>query len=110
MSTPVPEYIRDAGACIVSSHVLDGSGRLKWMVREKPADPADTGWRFFADIDDEAFVNDPANLEVRNFNDVADIEPAVIAIYELPTGADLQLVVADGRRSIIDNQTGKPIA
>lgn len=110
MSTKAPpEYIQGAGGCLVSKNILDGRGRLKWMTREPSANPADNGWRFFADIDGDTFVNTPGNIVVSDFNAVADIEPAIIAIYELPVGSDLQLVVEDGRRTIVDNRTGRAL-
>ncbi|MEB3072776.1 immunity protein Imm33 domain-containing protein [Parvimonas sp. C2] len=41
------EFIKNAGACIVSKNILEGKGYLTWILREKGAHPSDTGWRFF---------------------------------------------------------------
>ena len=110
MNTRTPEYIKGSGACIVSRRVMDGTGRLKWMTRAVPSNLADTGWRFLADTDDEDFINDPANMLIRDYNAVAEVEPAIIPIYSMGVGSDLQLIVRDGKRSIVDNRTGLPIA
>ena len=40
---------------------------------------------------------------------VAAIEPAAFAIYHLPVGSDLQLVVENGGRHFLDNITGEEI-
>jgi hypothetical protein len=104
----VAEFIPQAGGSIVSRRVLDGTSALKWMFREESVNPVDNGWRFLGIDDDEDFINDPANMVVADFNTVAEIEPAIIPIWSLPVGSDLQLVVQDGRRTVYDNATGQP--
>lgn len=106
----MPDFIPDAGGSIVSRRVLDGTSPLKWMLREASANAVDNGWRFFSEADDDAYINDPANNVVVDFNTVAGIEPAIIPIWNLPVGSDLQLVVEDGRRTIFDNATGRPLS
>jgi hypothetical protein len=84
------EFLKKAGGCIVSKNIVDGKGKLRWLLREKSLNPADNGWCFFSDIDDDEFVNDPQNLVVCDFNTVVEIEPAIIAIYPFPVGSDMQ--------------------
>ena len=92
-----PEFIPAAGACIASANVLSGAGRVRWMVRNPPQAPEDSGWRFFSEFDSEEYINDPANVQVVDYNSVCAIEPAVIAVYPLPVGSDIELR-HDGRR------------
>ena len=99
------EFIKDAGGCIVSKNIVDGKGNLKWLLREEPVDEVDNGWRFLSDIDDDDYINNPDNLLVCDFNTVANIEPAILGIYLLPVGSDLQLVVQNGKISFFDNLT-----
>jgi hypothetical protein len=104
------EFIRDAGGCIVSKRILDGEYPLRWCYRDQSTNPVDNGWRFISAVDDEEYINNPDNNVVVDFNTVAAIEPAVIAIYDMPVGTDLELVHnADGSMQFIDNETGKPI-
>ena len=50
-------------------------------------------------------------MTVVDFNDICDIEPACIGIYDLPVGSDIQLVVEpDGRRRWFDNLTQREIS
>jgi len=73
--------------------------------------PADNGWRFLAEEDDDTYINTPGNLVVVDFNTVAAIEPAVISIYLLPIGSDLQLVEErTGRLVFYDNRTQQPLS
>ncbi|PRI10091.1 DUF2185 domain-containing protein [Leucobacter massiliensis] len=104
------EFVTDAGGVIVSRRIMSGESPLKWAFRETPTNPADNGWRFFAEGDDDAFINTPGNLEVVDFNTVAAVEPAIIGISLFPVGSDLQLVrEADGRLVFYDNETGRPV-
>jgi len=103
------EFIKKAGGCIVSKNIINEVGKLKWMVREEFINSVDNGWRFFSEIDDDDFVNDPDNLVVCDFNTVANIEPAILKIYNLPIGSDLQLVTDNGKVRIIDNLTGDEV-
>lgn len=100
------EFIKKAGGSVVSRSVLDGATPLKWAVREPSVNPVDNGWRFFGLSDDDAYLADPAHLVVADFNTVAAIEPAIIPIWDLPVGSDLQ-VVRDGEGiRIVDTRTG----
>ncbi|WP_242214115.1 DUF2185 domain-containing protein [Bacillus cereus group sp. BfR-BA-01383] len=100
------EFIKKAGACIISKNIINETGKLKWILREKSIDVVDNGWRFFSEIDDD-YINNPENLVVCDFNTVANIEPAILGIYELPIGSDLQLVSENGKIRFVDNLTGK---
>jgi hypothetical protein len=104
------EYIKNAGGCVITKSLLYGQGKLKWILREDSVDPkVDTGWRFFSDIDDSDYVNDPDNLIVCDFNTIANIEPAILGIYGMPAGTDLQLVIEKGKKLFYDNLTEKQV-
>lgn len=105
----ITEFIKDAGACITSKHIINGTGSLKWAVRGESVNSVDNGWRFFSTIDDDEYINNPNNLVVCDFNTVAEIEPAIIAIYLFPVGSDLQLIIEKGERYFIDNLTGEKV-
>lgn len=105
-----PTYIINAGAAIVSRKIVERTGNIKWLIREAPIAPQDTGWRILSDRDTEEYLADPVNWTVVDFNDICDIEPACIGIYDLPVGSDIQLVVEpDGRRRWFDNKTEREI-
>lgn len=104
-------FITNAGAAIVSRKIVEGTGNIKWLTREAPIAPQDTGWRILSDRDTDEYLADPANMTVVDFNDICDIEPACIGIYDLPVGSDIQLVVEpDGRRRWFDNKTEREIS
>lgn len=105
------KYIINAGAAIVSRKIVERTGNIKWLIREEPFAPQDTGWRILSDRDTDEYLADLANWTVVDFNDICDIEPACIGIYLLPVGSDIQLVVEpDGRRRWFDNKTEREIS
>ncbi|QFJ54666.1 DUF2185 domain-containing protein [Pseudobutyrivibrio xylanivorans] len=103
----VVEFIKSAGGCIVSRNVLEKKGMLKWCVREKSMNKIDNGWRFFSDIDTDEYLSNPNNMCVCDFNTVANIEPAILAIYNAEVGTDLELQIENNKKRFIDNNTGK---
>ncbi len=105
-----PEFIPKAGACLVSENVLSGAGKVRWMVRVPSQAPVDNGWRIFSHIDSEAYLADPKNLKVTDFNAVCAIEPALIGIYDFEVGSDLQIVDDEGGGiRIVDTPTGREV-
>ncbi|WP_110182651.1 DUF2185 domain-containing protein [Nocardioides solisilvae] len=103
------EFIPRAGACVASGNVLSGAGRVRWMVREESSAPADNGWRIFSHLDTEEYLDDPENLHVADFNAVCMLEPALIGIWDLPVGSDLQLVVDEAGIHVVDTPTGREV-
>lgn len=104
-------FITNAGAAIVSRKIVERTGNIKWLTREAPIAPQDTGWRILSDRDTDEYLADPANMTVVDFNELCTLEPACIGIYDLPVGSDIQLVVEpDGRRRWFDNQTEREIS
>lgn len=100
-------FIENAGGCLVSKNITTGKGKLTWCLREDSVNRQDNGWRFFSDIDTDVYLSDADNLEICDFNTVANIEPAVTAIFDFPVGTDLELVRDNGKMAFYDNLTGQ---
>ncbi len=65
----------------------------------------DNGWRAIGDVDTEEYINKTENNVVVDFDRLVEIEPAVLSIYNLPIGADLEYVDKD--KNFIDVNTHK---
>ena len=102
-------FINNVGGCVVSKNILTQKGNVKWCVREEPVNKVDNGWRFFSDIDTEEYLSNPDNMSICDFNTVANIEPAILAIYELNIGTDIELVEKDGKKIFVDSNSGELI-
>ena len=79
------------------------------MVRRPSKAPADNGWQIMSHIDSSEYLNNPENWAIVDYNDLCAIEPALIGIWDLKVGSDLQLVVDELGRRVVDTATGKQI-
>jgi len=104
-----PQFIPNAGGCILSKSIIEGRGRVKWMVRKPSKAPQDNGWVIFSDVDDSAYLADSSNLQVVDFNQACLFEPALIGIWNMPVGSDLQIVDDGESIQIVDTPTGRVI-
>ncbi|MBR4671123.1 MAG: DUF2185 domain-containing protein [Butyrivibrio sp.] len=95
------------GGCIVTKSLLEGSSKLKWIFREESCNPSDNGWRAIGDSDTQEYIDNPSNSVVVDFDRLVEIEPAVLGIYSLPVGTDLEFIPE--KKSFIDSATGKEI-
>lgn len=109
MPIDIPDFVPSSGGSVVSRNITDGTARLRWLVRNSPVNPQDNGWRFFSEIDDEAYADDPANFHILSFNSVAAIEPAIIPILHFPVGTDLELVRDVRGMRFVDSDTGETV-
>lgn len=104
-----PEFIPGAGACLATTNVLSGAGLVRWMVRDPSRSGADNGWRIMSHLDTSEYLADQASWRVADFNQVCAIEPALIGIWDLEVGSDLQLVRDELGIRIVDTPTGLQI-
>ncbi|UFU02834.1 DUF2185 domain-containing protein [Ruania suaedae] len=104
-----PQFIPQAGACLATTHVLSGAGVVRWMLRKPSQAGADNGWRIMSHIDTSEYLSDPSSWTITDFNRVCAIEPALIGIWDLEVGSDLQLVRDERGLTIVDTPTGRVV-
>lgn len=102
-------FIDRAGGMVVTKSLLLGRSKLKWIFREESVDAADNGWRAIGDTDTQDDINDSKNIAVADFNTLANIEPAILAIYDFPVGTDLGSRVEDDKKIFVDTRTGRVV-
>ncbi|HEU4451688.1 MAG TPA: DUF2185 domain-containing protein [Longimicrobium sp.] len=68
---PMTEY------AVVSRLVATDRQKVRWMYREEPTEPADSGWRFFSGDEAENFAEDPENFEFHALDVVMEIDPSI---------------------------------
>ena len=103
------EFIPNAGACLATLNVINRTGVVRWMVRLPSQMPADNGWQIMSHLDTTEYLNDLANWRIVDFNDLCAIEPALIGIWDMPVGSDLQIVRDELGIRIFDTPTGREI-
>ena len=101
------EYIKGAGGTVVSKSILEGTSRLRWFFRQEAGHG--NGWIAFGDKDTQEYVDNPDNMAVVDFNVLAKIEPAVVNVYYMPFGADLEFRTDGTGAYFVDTATGQEI-
>lgn len=102
-------FIENAGGVIITKSIYQGTSKLKWFFREESVNPSDNGWRAIGDNDTQEYLNNPENSMVVDFNTLANIEPAVLSVYDMPVGTDLKFCFDDTGRYFVDTNTGNQI-
>ena len=103
------EFIPNAGACLATLNVINRTGVVRWMVRLPSQMPADNGWQIMSHLDTTEYLNDLSNWRIVDFNDLCAIEPALIGIWDMPVGSDLQIVRDELSIRIFDTPTGREV-
>lgn len=105
----VIQFIKNAGGCVVSRNILSGKGKLKWCIRENSVNEVDNGWRFLSDIDTDEYLSKADNMSICDFNSVANIEPAILSIYDFEIGTEIEIIRENGKIGFMDSNTGEKI-
>lgn len=100
-------YIQGAGGTIVSKSILNGTSRLKWFFRLESE--YGNGWVAFGDSDTQEYVDNTDNMEIVDFNTLADIEPTVVNVFFMPVGSDLEFCSDKTGKYFVDTKTGREI-
>ena len=102
-------FITYSGGAVVTKHVINREGRIKWCFRENGCDEVDTGWRFLSEIDTDDYLVDLDHSLVCAIDTVLEIEPIIQSILDLPIGIELELVRSEHGDYFINIQTGEKL-
>lgn len=90
------------GGSIVSNHILDGTGKLKWIFREKSINSIDNGWRFMADNDTQEFIQISENNSIISFEHMIEFEPLISKIFYCEMGSEFEVLYFKNEIVIVD--------
>jgi len=86
----IPQHIKPMGFCVASNKITVDGEKVGYMYREEKVDEEDSGWRFLAGTEDEAYAEDPANGKIFDVNIIANHDPAIIPYLKMKTGAEFE--------------------
>lgn len=72
---------------MVSARVAVDGEPVRWLYREPPDRPEDSGWRIFAGDEDDHFLDDPDNAQLVTLAEVKAMDPTLARVLEASTGA-----------------------
>ena len=83
----IRRLIPGRGGCIAADSITCGGRRVGWMYREQPHTDVDSGWRFFAGDEPQAYVDDSSHFEIYDINTIANYDPDIIPLLDAPIGS-----------------------
>ena len=102
-------FIENAGGVVITKSIYQGTSKLKWFFKEKSVNSSDNGWRAIGDNDTQEYLDNPENSMVVDFSTLANIEPAVLFVYDMPVGTDLEFCRDHTGKYFVDVNTGNRI-
>lgn len=75
------------GYVMATKMLVDGRRKVRFMYREAPDGPQDSGWRFFCGDEDDAYVNDPDHIAIYDINTILGIDKSVQPYLQAAEGA-----------------------
>ena len=77
------------GYVLASRRLVEERLPVLFMYRETPSG-ADSGWRFFSGLEDQAYVDDPANIAIYDVRTILDVDRSVAPYLSAGPGSALE--------------------
>lgn len=84
------------GTCIATAKITVQHLPVRFMYREHPISATDSGWRFLAGVETDAYMENAGNQGAVDVNVVANIDPSIIPLLASPVGAAFEKVETGG--------------
>jgi hypothetical protein len=88
---------------LVSKAVFDPGQCVRWMYRETPDRPKDSGWRLFAGTEDDAYANDTSNIRICNIGWLTDLDATLLPAIKAEVGAAFERASANDPWVAVEN-------
>jgi hypothetical protein len=85
------------GACCATDEITVKGRRVGYAYREEPDNDVDSGWRFTAGDESDAYMGDANNLAIYDVNTIANYDPDIIPLLESGVGAEFARDPATGK-------------
>ncbi|HET9232411.1 MAG TPA: DUF2185 domain-containing protein [Vitreimonas sp.] len=89
----VRELVKGQGDCVASDAITLPGRKVGYMLRESPevapgnGARGDSGWRFFAGDESDAYVANVVNFNIFPVNAIANLDPDIIPLLNSPPGS-----------------------
>ena len=90
---------------LVSARVFDSGECVRWMYREAPDRPQDSGWRLFTGSESDEEANDVARIRVCNVGWLVDFDPTLVVPFRAAVGAAFERSTCDAGWQTVDDWT-----
>lgn len=79
--------MRSFGYVLATRYLVDNGRKVRFMYRERPDSKDDSGWRFFSGDEDQAYVDDPANIAIYDIETILGLDRDVEPYLSAPEGS-----------------------
>ena len=79
----LPDW-KGADGCIATNRITVEGCKIGYCYREKPDNGWDSGWRFTAGDESEAYMDDPNNAGIYKLNTICNDDPDIIPLLNTP--------------------------
>ncbi len=85
----IPESWNENAPLVMVTNYCTGPDRhkVRFIVREEPHNPCDSGWVFFTGTEPDGYINDPANMSICPLLRFVEIEPSLSELLDSPIGS-----------------------
>jgi len=80
------------GLCVVSDAIVIDGKLVGYAYREEPEDNDDSGWRFLAGDESDAYIDNSKNFSLVDLNLVANCDPVILTILDAEVGNEFDRV------------------
>ena len=84
------------GACFATDRITVDGEPVRYMYREAPDNDVDSGWRFLAGTEDQAYLDDSAKIGLYDVNTIANYDPDIIPLLDAPEGSAFERRIEHG--------------
>jgi hypothetical protein len=105
----IEPLIADAGSCRASDRIVVDGRPVGLMYREKPQRPDDSGWRFLAGDEDDAYSADADHFGIYALNTIANYDPRIIPLLPSPVGSAFRRDPRTGGLTRADDWEASPL-
>lgn len=66
------------GYVLATKMLVEGKRKVRFMYREAPDNPQDSGWRFFCGDEDDSYVNEVDNIGIYDISTIIDLDSSIV--------------------------------
>ncbi len=78
------------GYALAPKQLVENRMKVRFMYRELPDDPQDSGWRFFSGNESDEYVNNPDNIGLYDVATIAKLDPDILPLLNHPAGSTFE--------------------
>lgn len=97
----VERYIK---RCFVTRRILDEGARVGYLYREAPDRDEDSGWRFMAGDESQAYMDDADNLALVSLGALLSLDDSFVELLDAPEGAQFERDEITGGFVAVDDE------